>query len=329
MREVGVMSGGESARSDRRGFLKGTVGAAAAGIVGRQAVAHAASSAGASKVMRLGAPVFAKTQDPQELARAHRTLGYRAAYCPRVSLKDTARIREIAEAYAKHDVAIAEVGRWCNLLEADPAKRKANLQKVTDGLALADAIGARCCVDIAGSFNEKVWYGPHPDNVSKRFFDATVENARRIIDAVKPKRAKLCLEMMGWALPDSADAYAALLEAVDRKAFAAHLDPCNLINSPRRFYDNARVINACFDKLGPSIVSCHAKDLTWDVEMNVHFREVTVGTGSMDYRTYLRRLAGLRRDVPLMLEHCPNAEEYDKGRRHLLALSREMGLSFG
>ena len=323
------MNSGESGQSDRRGFLKGVVGAAAAGLSGRPAVARAAASAGAATAMRLGAPVSAKSQDPQELARAHRKLGYRAAYCPRVSLKDTARIREIAEAFAKHDVVIAEVGRWCNLLEADAAKRKANLQRVTDGLALADAIGARCCVDIAGSFNEKVWYGPHPDNVSKRFFDATVENARHIIDAVKPKRAKFCLEMMGWALPDSADAYVALLKAVDRKAFAVHLDPCNLINSPRRFYDNARVINECFDKLGPSIVSCHAKDLTWDVEMNVHFREVTVGTGSMDYRAYLRRLAGLGRDTPLMLEHCPNAEEYDKGRRYLLSLAREMGLSFG
>ena len=52
----------------------------------------------------------------------------------------------------------------------------------------------------------KVWYGPHPDNLSPKFFDMAVENARKIIDAVKPKRAKFCYEMMGWTLPDSADA---------------------------------------------------------------------------------------------------------------------------
>jgi len=315
---------------NRRGFLKGCAWmAAGAGMAQRPAGARAAQGGGGSGAIRLGAPVSAKTQDPEKLALAHRKLGYRAAYCPRVTLKDSARIREIAEAFTKHDVVIAEVGRWCNLLDADPEKHKVNLKRVTDGLALAEAIGARCCVDIAGSYNKKVWYGPHPDNVSKRFFDETVENARKIIDAVKPKRAKFCLEMMGWALPDSADAYLELIKAVDRDAFGAHLDPYNLINSPRRFYGNADVINECFDKLGRSIVSCHAKDLTWDVEMNVHFREVTVGTGSIDYKTYLKRLAGLGRDVPLMLEHCPNAEEYDKGRRHLLELAPKIGVSFG
>ena len=137
--------------------------------------------------------MFNAPQDPEGLALAHRKLGYRAAYCPGVGLNDKDRIRDIEQAFAKHDVVIAEVGRWCNLLDADPAKRAANLKTVTEGLALAEAIGARCCVDIAGSYNAEVWYGPHPDNLSPKFFDAAVENARKIIDAVKPKRAKFCL----------------------------------------------------------------------------------------------------------------------------------------
>jgi len=214
------------------------------------------------------------------------------------------------------------------LLDADPAQRKANLAQVTDGLALADEVGVLCCVDIPGSYSTQEWYGPHPDNITERYFDAIVENARKIIDAVQPKRAKFCYEMMSWALPDSADAYLRLLRAVDRKAFGCHLDPCNIINSPRRFYANARIIRECFEKLGPWIVSCHAKDLTWDVEMNVHFREVTVGTGSIDYKTYLKCLARLDRDVPLMLEHCPNAEEYDRGRRYLQELAPQVGVRF-
>jgi len=264
--------------------------------------------------VRIGAPVFGASQDPEVLALAHRKLGYRAAYCPAVQLDDKQRIQEISRAFGKHDVVIAEVGRWVNLLDADPAKRAANLKTVTDGLALAEAVGARCCVDIAGSYNREVWYGPHPKNLSKEFFDAAVENARKIIDAVKPKRAKFCYEMMGWALPDSPDAYLEMIKAVDREAFAVHLDPCNLINSPRRFYDNTKLLNECFDKLGPRIASCHAKDLRWEVEMNVHFREVPLGTGALDYRTYLKRLASLPGDVPLMIEHMRGAEEYDKSR---------------
>ena len=279
--------------------------------------------------IRLGAPVFEKPGDPEELALAHRKLGYRAAYCPKVSLEDTDRIRAIAEAFEKHDVVIAEVGRWCNLMDADSAKRAENLQKVTDGLALAEEIGARCCVDIAGSFNEKTWYGPHPQNLSTEFFDIAVENARKIIDAVKPKRAKFGYEMMGWALPDSVESTLRMIEAVDRDAFAVHLDPCNLINSPDRFYRNTELLNDCFDKLGPWIVGCHAKDVRWNVGMQVHFEEVPLGQGSLDYETYLKRLATLPGDVPLMIEHMKGAEEYDKSREHLFGVGESIGVEFG
>lgn len=273
--------------------------------------------------------MFKAPQDPEGLALAHRQAGYRAAYCPGVELKDKERIREIERAFAKHDVVIAEVGRWCNLLEPDAAKRAENLQRVTEGLALADEIGARCCVDIAGSFNPSVWYGPHPENLSPRFFDAVVENARKIIDAVKPKRAKFCYEMMGWALPDSADSYADLVKAVGRDGFGVHLDPCNIINSPARYYGNREVLNECFDKLGAWIVSCHAKDVTWDVEMQVHFREVVLGAGTLDYATYLKRLAALPQQPPLMIEHMKGDEEYEQSRKYLLEVAGKAGVSFG
>mgnify|MGYP000123366519 CR=1 FL=1 len=52
-----------------------------------------------------------------------------------------------------------------------------------------------------------------------------ISPTRAIIDAVKPARAKFCYEMMGWAIPDSADRYLKLIKAVDRPAFGVHLDP--------------------------------------------------------------------------------------------------------
>jgi sugar phosphate isomerase/epimerase len=315
---------------DRRHFVKH----AATGLVGlkffdpRSAMGRPASNPDPTGSIRLGGPIFVKTDDPDELATAHQQLGYIAAYCPKVDLKDTARIKAIAAAFAKRNLVIAEVGRWVNLLDADAEKRNANLKLVTEGLALAEEIGALGCVDIAGSFNPTVWYGPHPDNLSQRMFDAAVENARKIIDAVKPKRAKFSYEMMGWTLPDSPDSCLKLLKAVDRPTLAVHLDPCNLVNSPIRFYRNTDLLNECFDKLGKWIVSCHAKDLTWDAEMNVHFREVRPGAGSMDYTTYLRRLSALPHRPPLMLEHLPNAEEYDKARLHLFELGKKIDLRF-
>jgi len=294
-------------------------------FVGAAAATLAASS---TKLIRLGGPIFLKSDDPRELAREHRRLGYSAAYCPEAKVSDTARLREIEKAFAAENVVIAEVGAWVNMLDPDAEKRAKNLHYVTERLALAEAVGARCCPDIAGSYNPKVWYGPHPKNLSQEFFDATVENCRRVIDEVKPKRTKFTIEMMGWSLPDGPDSYLRLLRAVDRSGFAVHMDVCNGINSPEKFYRNSEFIAECFRKLGPWIASCHAKDLQWIPEMNVHFVEVIPGRGEVDYRAYLSELAKLPVDAPLMLEHLKTAEEYDEGKRYIMKVASEIGLNF-
>jgi sugar phosphate isomerase/epimerase len=309
---------------DRRSFLA-AAGVAVAGASSGRAATAPATAAGR---IRLGAPVSGPGDDPDALARAHRAKGYRAAYCPDLRLDDRERIRATVEAFARHDVVIAEVGRWVNLLDPDPDARRKNVATVTEGLALAEATGARCCVDIAGSFSTTSWFGPHPDNLSPRFFDAAVENARKILDAVKPARTTFCYEMMAWSLPDSPDACLRMLKAVDRGAFAVHLDPCNLVNSPERYYRSSDLLRECYAKLGPRVASVHAKDLAWDVEMAVHFREVRIGLGSIDYGVFLAEHARNAPDVPLMLEHLPGEADYDAARDQVRDVGERIGLRF-
>lgn len=278
--------------------------------------------------IRLGGPIFLKSDDPAELAREHRRLGYAAAYCPNIPLKDKEKIRATEAAFAKEKVVIAEAGAWKNMLEQDPALRKANMDYITERLALAEAVGALCCVDIAGSYNPKRWDGPHPKNLSQECFDATVGNCRSLLDAVKPTRTKFCLEMMGWALPSSADEYLKLIKAIDRKQFGVHVDVCNMVNSAQRFYNNGALIEETIRKLGRWVVSCHAKDLEWVPEMNLHFVEVIPGRGSIDYRVYLRELAKLPVDAPLMLEHLRKPEEYEEGKQYIRKVGAEIGVQF-
>ncbi len=130
----------------------------ATGAVG--AVRGASSGSRLPRPVRSGSAVRSslKSDDPVELAREHRRLGYSAAYCPgREGLTTAARCRAIRDAFKAENVAIAEVGAWRNMLDPDSAKRAENLRYVTERLALAEAVGARCCVDIAGSYNPKVW----------------------------------------------------------------------------------------------------------------------------------------------------------------------------
>ncbi len=306
-------------QTTRRSFLASS----AAGVIGASR-----AFAAAGNPICFGGPIFLKSDDPVELAAEHRRLGYSAAYCPAAKISETDRIRAIQEAFGKAKIVIAEVGAWKNMLDPDPGKRRENLAYVTERCALAEAVGARCCVDIAGSYDPTVWYGPNPKNLSKQFFEATVENCRHVIDSVKPKRTKFTIEMMGWSIPDGPDSYLSLIRAVDRPAFGVHMDVCNGVNSPKRFYENSEYIGECFSKLGRWICSCHAKDLQWMVELNVHFLEVIPGRGQIDYRRYLTELSKLPSGAPLMMEHLKTAEEYDEAARYIRKVGAENSLSF-
>lgn len=279
--------------------------------------------------MRLGGPVFGGFETPEQwvemLRAAADGAGYRAAYCPTGPEAPQERVAAFAEAAEKADIVIAEVGAWSNPLSPDRETRRKALEKCTRCLALADRIGARCCVNIAGSRGEK-WDGPDPRDLTEETFDATVETVRAIIDAVEPTRSSYALETMPWMYPDSADSYLRLLEAIDRPAFGVHFDPVNLVCSPRRYFDNGRLIGEFVDKLGPHIRSCHAKDVLLGNKLTTHLQEVRPGRGALDYARFLKELSRLDPDLPVMLEHLPNEEEYREAAAYVRSVAGETGV---
>jgi sugar phosphate isomerase/epimerase len=276
---------------------------------------------------------YRETDDPGVLAQEHKRLGYTAAFCPEGKPGDAARVNAIRKAFADAGVLIAEVGAWRNMMTPDPAAKKANLEFVMERLQLADELGVKCCVDIAGSYDGSTLSGPHRNNLSKEFFDGTVENVRKILDAVKPKTANFCIEMKGWDVPNGPDTYLKLIQAVDRSTFGVHIDICNIINSPERYYNNTALIHETFQKLGRWTRSCHAKDLRWAVQVNVNFEEVPPGQGGIpgqansgvDYRAYIGEIAKL--GVPMMLEHFNTNEEFQQGAQYIRKIGTELGIT--
>ena len=278
--------------------------------------------------LRMGGQIFDKYDNPEKWVRILKALGYRAAYCPIGTEASDDQIKAYAEAAANADITIAEVGTWSNPISPNDDERKKALIKCRDGLVLADKIGAKCCVNISGSRNPKQWAGPHNNNLTEETFDMIVETTRKIIDDVKPTRTHFTLETMPWSYPDSTDSYVRLLKAIDRKHFAVHLDPMNLISSPQLYFNNAKLIRDCFAKLGPYIKSCHAKDIILKDDIYTpHLDEIRAGLGNLDYAVFLKELSKFP-DVPLMLEHLPNAEQYKLAADHICSVAEKLGLAF-
>ena len=275
--------------------------------------------------MRLGGPIFTAVIGSEDWVRAVQAQGYRAAYCPVGTDADEDMVRAYAAAAERADIVIAEVGAWSNPISPDTETRRRAIRHCQARLALADRIGARCCVNIAGS-RSALWDGPDAGNLTEDTFALIVETTREIIDAVRPTRTVYALETMPWVLPDSPESYLRLIQAIDRPGFGVHLDVANMINSPRRYYENAAFIRECFALLGPHIRSCHAKDITMQPKLTVHLDEVRPGLGTLDYRVFLQEASRLAPDTPVMLEHLPTAEEYDQAAQHLRTVAEEIGV---
>ena len=308
----------------RRTFIR-TTGAAVAAVQLAPAVLNAQGKNQSS--VRLGGPVFGPYEGPEEWVELLQKLGYRAAYSPVQPGVAEQLIKDYEHAARDHDIIIAEVGAWSNPISPDDKTRREARQKCRTQLALADRIGANCCVNISGSRSNR-WEGPSPDNLTDETFDMIVETTRAIIDDVKPTRTFFTLEMMPWSYPDSPDSYVALLKAIDRKRFAVHLDPVNIVCSPQRYYSTGKLIRECFEKLGSNIKSCHAKDILLDPRLTTHLDEVRPGLGGLDYAVFLKELSKIP-DTPLMLEHLKGAEEYRLAAEHVRGVAKEIGLSFG
>ncbi len=273
--------------------------------------------------MRLGGPVTEEFRGPEEWISILQDKGYKAAYCPVEPEAEDSSIQNYAEIAKKNDIIIAEVGVWNNPLSDNKNERKKALINCKKRLELAEKIGAQCCVNIAGSRGKK-WDGPAFENLTRETFQMIVDIIQEILDDVKPENTNYTLETMPWIYPDSTESYLELIEAIDRDNFAVHFDPVNIICSPQRYFNNGELMENFIDKLGSAIKSCHLKDVKLREELTVHIDEVRPGMGDLDYKILLTKLDKLDSDLPVMMEHLTEKEQYQKAENYIRKIADKL-----
>ena len=277
--------------------------------------------------MRLGGPIFQPFTTIAAEVALHQQLGFGAAYCRYIA--DNTQRSTYKQAFAEADIVLAEFGAYCiNILDTNPVLRQKNIDEICRRLEYADEMGVRCCVMHGGSVETGDWGNANPLNMSEKSFYETVTAIQSILDRVQPTTTKLVIETESYLLPDSPEIYARLIEAVDRPGFAVHLDPVNIIASPRQFYYNAQYIKQCFSILGPWIVSCHAKDITMPAKhATVQINETFIGDGMLDYATYLTEIEKLNPAPTLMIEHL-DEQQLHQGLQFIFAQAAAIGITF-
>ena len=276
--------------------------------------------------MRLGAPLQQSFDRPADWIAALEAAGYAAAMSPIGPEADTATRQSFADAAADADVVIAEVHAFGhNPIGGTKTDRDEAIAACAARLQLAEDLGAVCCVNVAGSMGE-TWAGPHPANIGEAAKERIIYSVREIIDRVDPDHAVYTLEAMPWTLPDSVESYRRLLDAIDREQAGVHFDPVNLVNCPRRYYQNDVLIEDFVGEFGTEIVSVHLKDVRLTDDLTVSLLEVPPGDGGLDYHTLLAALESIE-DVPVLLEHLPTQAAYEEAATYVREIGVDVGIS--
>lgn len=276
--------------------------------------------------MRLGGSVMKPYTKPSEWLEGVKELGYSAVIFPVDHTAPASVRRDYLQCAQDNGLVIAEVGVWKNVMSPDKAERDAAFERAVRQLELAEEVGANCCVNISGSLGAR-WDGFHPEQGTRAYYDAVVETTQRIIDAVQPEKTKYSLEPMPWMSPESPEEYLELIRDIGRRAFAAHLDYANMINSLARYRETSAFIERCFDVLEKHILSIHAKDVKVDdSRLPLNINEVPPGQGVIDYGLVLRRAHALSEDTPVIIEHLPDHEAYMAASKHILSVAEKAGI---
>ena len=273
--------------------------------------------------MRLGLGDVLPHSSPEEWADEIVKMGFRAAAFPGNYKQPDSLIEAYVKAAGERDILIAEVGAWGNPFSPDEKTAAEARERCVEQLRLADAIGARCCVNISGAFGPK-WDFCYRENYTQEAYEKNVEFIQSLLDTVKPKNTCYALESMQWMLPSSPEETLKIIQDIDSPHFKAHVDICNMVNDPYKFTHTDELIDRCFSLLGNQIVSCHLKDITMDEGSTVHITEVLPGQGQMDLRRYLQRIEELEdKDTPVLIEHLPDKASYEKALKHVKNIGSE------
>lgn len=276
--------------------------------------------------MRIGLSSSLKHETPKQWAEQMKALGCGSVVFPVDYTAPENVIADYVDAAHANDLVIAEVGIWKNVFAIDPKERQEARERAVGQLRLADQIGAKCCVNIAGTYGGPIWDGGYRENYSRECWDLTIEYIRNLLDEVKPTRTEYSVEPMPWMYPTSPDECLKMLDAVNRPSFGIHLDVVNMINTPERYFFSDDFLQECFDKLGKLVCSCHLKDIRLRNELTFQLEETYCGNGTLNIEKYISLMNQYNPDMPVIIEHLNTDEEYRSSLSYVMSRLEKAGI---
>lgn len=225
------------------------------------------------------------------------------------SAPDWDKARLITSTLAKHNIKIVGLFGYYNIVDPDAARRQRGEQRMQVLIENWKQFGCPLISTETGTFNDKSEWLESPENATEQGYQACRAALEKLTRAAKQTGAVISIETYWRNVIDSIARAERVMR--DVRGLKLVMDPCNFYRKD----DLSRMdpmLEEMFRLLGKHIVLAHAKD----VKASADGTDLPAsGKGVLDYPLFLRLLAGLNRELYLVIEHLtlddvPRARDY-------------------
>jgi len=222
---------------------------------------------------------------------------------------DWDKARQITSTLAKYHLKIAGLFAYYNVVDPDPAKRQRGEQRMQVLIENWKRFNCPIISTETGTLNENSEWLESPENATENAYQACRTSLEKLTRAAKKTRAVISIEPYWRNVIDSATRTQRVMR--DVPGLKLVMDPCNYFRK-EDLSQMALMLRDIFRRVGKQTVLAHAKD----VKAAADGTDLpAAGKGVLDYPLFLRLLAGLDRELPLIIEHLtlddvPRARDY-------------------
>jgi sugar phosphate isomerase/epimerase len=264
----------------------------------------------------------------EETAKRIRSLGFNTVQLD-VTFKDmevgpgklnSEKCKKIRDTFRMHNLPVCAISGYTNLVHPDPAKRKANLDRLKELMRYANELGSPYVISESGTFDPDSDWVHHPKNKTEKGYEDCRNVIADLVAFARQQGVTFLVETYVNNVIGSVEETLRLFADINHANLRLLMDPTNYFEE-HNIDKMDQTLNTIFDALTDKIKISHAKDVKRaEASHGVQMADIDAseahalrgvgmidlpapGLGSLNYDLYLKRLYRHHPNIPIIIEH--------------------------
>ncbi|MBY0144427.1 sugar phosphate isomerase/epimerase [Neobacillus niacini] len=204
--------------------------------------------------------------------------------------------RYVANAFAKHNVQIAVLGCYFNMIHPDLDERRKGMERFKEHIRFAKDFGCSIVATETGNVNPEIFYTE--ENFKEEPFLEVVESVSELVKEAEKFGVIVGIEAGVNHPIYSPKVMKRLLDSINSNNLQVILDPVNLLTIDT-YQNQEEIFQEAMDLFGDRVVILHAKDFTIE---NNQLVPTAVGKGLLNYEYIIKEIKKKKPFINILLE---------------------------